>query len=154
MIYSVRRVLSVALVAAMMAVVGYGLLVGGTVLLQDGLTSVVVGVSVVLWLFLAAVIQDHAKCGKNGLSTAIGFGLLSPLIGGAFFGPLALMLLVIKWYISFPVGAVTGVLVWACVTIGRAGRPDQAKHAPELAPVASPAFPEPTDLKPLIDFFS
>jgi hypothetical protein len=118
MLFAVRLTL-VAIVAAIGALAGLGLLLGSAPRLGDGITRLVLGVSVLLWLALSIVIRWQIARGRNGLTTAVGLGLLSPLIGGLLIGPpLSLFLLLSKWYVSFPTGAIMGAVVWACLSIG------------------------------------
>lgn len=112
------RLALVVLVAAAMAVVGYQLLFreGSERWILDGQSLYFVLPSVLLWLALAPVLSRH------GYVTAVGWGVLSPLIGALFVaGPFGFFVVLALWKVAFPVGVVTGVLVKLAISIGKKG---------------------------------
>src|SRR5690348_13291215 len=116
------RLTLVSLVAAAMALVGLGLL--PDVPPRPGLYTWAAIVSAVLWLCLSPLVY------RQGLGMAVSVGLLSPLIAVAPASPLVILTLFfdIRTWVVFPTGAVTGVLVWACLSIGREGGRDKSEH--------------------------
>ncbi len=69
--------------------------------------------SILVWSFLVFAVRRETPVG------AAAWGLLSPVIGGMLMGgPIGLAMVVIHWYISFPVGAATGLLVRCCMRLG------------------------------------
>ncbi len=112
------RLALVVLVAVAMAVVGYQMLFreGSERWTLDGQSLYFVGPSVLLWLVLAPVLSRH------GYVTAVGWGVLSPIIGALFVaGPFGFFVVLSLWNIAFPVGVVTGVLVKLATSIGKRG---------------------------------
>ena len=114
MLWLVRPALT-AMVAAVMAVIGYQLMFkeGAERWSLDGQSFFFVVPSVLLWLALAFVLY------RQNYVTAIGWGLLSPLVGSLFVGGVAGPVVALAmWYVTFPVGILTGVLVKLCVSVG------------------------------------
>ena len=109
------RLALTALVAAVMAVIGYQLTFkpASERWTLDEQSFFFVGPSVLLWLALAFVLY------RQNYITAVGWGLLSPILGSLFVGGLAGPFLVLTmWYAAFPVGVLTGVLVKLCLAFG------------------------------------
>jgi hypothetical protein len=112
MIWGIRLGLVVA-VAAGMGAAGY-LLVFGVIGATGAGLALFVALSVTIWLVLALVIHR-----SNTYVTAIAWGLFSPLIGATFLGPpISYLYVLSKWYVCFPIGLATGLLVKFCVSIG------------------------------------
>jgi hypothetical protein len=126
------RLSLVSLVAAAMAIVGFALLPGFS-LRTSGRVGVA-AISAALWLCLSPLVY------RQSLGMAISVGLLSPLIAIAPFVPIAIVVLFvdIRYWVIFPTGALTGVLVWACLTIGGEsgrGKPKPIAGLPDGHPV-------------------
>jgi len=122
MIWLIRLSL-VSLVAAVMGIVGFRLLPGFT--FAPGGYLVVSAVSAALWICLTPLVY------RQGLGMAVSVGLLSPLIGIVPFMPIALFVFLVdfRYWVVFPTGALTGVLVRACLSIGQ----DSARGKPKYA---------------------
>jgi hypothetical protein len=105
------RLSLVVLVAAGMALVGFSLLPGS---FAPGRQFWAAAISAALWLCLCPLVY------RQGLGMAIVVGLLSPLIAAAPFSPLLVFaaFVDVRYGTVFLTGAVTGVLVWACLSIG------------------------------------
>jgi hypothetical protein len=115
MAFAIRLTLA-ALVAAVLAVVGFQLAFrqGPGVWLLDGQSARLVGPSVLLWLALSPMLAH------GGYVTAAGWGLLSPLLGSLLVaGPAGPFVALVLWYVTFPVGVLTGLLVKACLSAGQ-----------------------------------
>ncbi len=101
----------VVLIAAVMGWLGlYLLFLGGPWFptLDEFWTHYVLVASIALWVVLSAVI------GRRSLETWAAWGLASPLLGCLLVAPPAsFALIIVKGYIAFPIGLVTGVLMWA-----------------------------------------
>lgn len=112
MIWVVRLSL-VAAIAAGLGVAG-SLLVFGIDGATGGGLALFAVLSIAIWLVLALVIHR-----SNTYVTAIAWGLFSPLIGATFLGPPISYLYVLStWYVCFPVGLATGLLVKFAVSLG------------------------------------
>jgi hypothetical protein len=122
----VLRVSLVALTAAAMGVVGLALLPG--VSLRPGGSAAAAAASVVLWLCLSPLVY------RQSLGTAVTVGLLSPLIAIAIGSPMLVVALFfnIRYWVVFLVGALTGVLVRACLSVGQEGGRGKPKRAAGL----------------------
>ncbi len=111
----ITRLTLTALIATMMAVVGYQLMFKPVNELSefDGQSFMFVVPSVLLWSLLAFVLR------RETYVTAVGWGVLSPIIGSLLInwaiGP---VVAIVMWYVTFPVGILTGVLVKLCVSFG------------------------------------
>jgi hypothetical protein len=96
-----------------MAVLGYQLMFKAPAEwgLLDSQSFYFVWPSILLWLVLAFVLRRH------NYITAIGWGLLSPIIGSLMVaGPFGPFVALAMWYATFPVGIITGVLVKLCMS--------------------------------------
>ena len=127
MVWIVRLCLT-ALVATIMAVIGYQLMFKQGVerwnLDEESLYFVVP--SVLLWLALAVVLY------RGNYVTAMGWGLLSPIVGSFFVGgPAGPVVALVSWYVTFPIGILTGVLVKLCLSIR--SRPPRTLQPSEAA---------------------
>jgi hypothetical protein len=112
------RLALVVLAAVVMAVVGYQLLFrdGAEMWTLDRQSFYFVWPSVVLWVALAPVVSRHDYV------TAVGWGVLSPIVGALFVaGPVGIFAVLAQWYVTFPVGVVTGVLVKFATSVGKDG---------------------------------
>ncbi len=109
----VFRIVLVSLVAAVMSIIGLSLL--PEINPGPGGRAVAAAVSVVLWLCLSPLIY------RQSLGMAVSVGLMSPLIVAAPVLPIALIALFvdIRYWIIFPTGALTGFLIWVCLSIGQ-----------------------------------
>ena len=125
MIWVVRLSL-VAAIAAGLGVAGYFLVFGIDGATGGGL-ALFAALSIAIWLVLALVIHH-----SNTYVTAIAWGLFSPLIGATFLGPPISYLYVLStWYVCFPVGLATGLLVKFAVSLG--GRAAGATNGKSVA---------------------
>jgi hypothetical protein len=117
------RISLVSLAAAAMSFVGLALL--PDVSLRPGGSAGMAAVSVVLWLCLCPLVY------RQSLGMAVSVGLLSPLIAVAPAMPIAVLALFfdIRSWLVFPTGALTGVLIWACLSIGQENGWRKPKHA-------------------------
>ena len=109
------RLALAALVAAVMAVVGFQLAfrLGPGVWQLDAQSARLVGPSVLLWLALSPLLSN------GDYVTAAGWGLLSPILGSLLAaGPVGPFVALVLWYVTFPVGVLTGVLVKVCLSAG------------------------------------
>lgn len=71
-------------------------------------------ISVALWLGLSPLVY------RQGFGMAVTVGLMSPLIAVApMFVVFAVFAFDIRYWVVFPTGALTGVQVWACLSIGQ-----------------------------------
>jgi hypothetical protein len=106
-----------------MSFVGLALL--PNVSLRLGEYTAMAAVSVTLWLCLSPLVY------RQSLGMAVGVGLMSSLIVIAIGSPIAVLafLFVIRYWLVFPTGALTGVLIWACLSIGRESGRRKPKHA-------------------------
>ena len=113
----------VCLAAAGMGVVGLALLPVAS-LRHPGYAWMAV-VSVILWLCLSPLVY------RQSLGTAISVGLMSPLLVMALGSPIAVLALFfdMRYWVIFPTGALTGVLIRTCLTIGRESERSKPKHA-------------------------
>ena len=120
------RISLVCLAAACMDVVGLALLPVAS--LRHPGYAWAAAVSVVLWLCLFALVY------RQSLGMAISVGLMSPLIVMALGSPIAVLALFfdMRYRVVFPTGALTGVLVRACLSIGQENEPGKPKHTGEL----------------------
>jgi hypothetical protein len=66
----------------------------------------------VFWTLMALLLKHQPYF------VAAALGLLSPLVGTSFFLVGGWAIAVEMWYIVFPMGIVTGILVKACVSVG------------------------------------
>ncbi len=111
----ITRLTLTALIATVMAVVGYQLMFKPVSELSefDGQSFMFVAPSVMLWSVLAFILR------RQTYVTAVGWGVLSPIIGSLLInwaiGP---VVAIVMWYVTFPVGVLTGVLVKCCVSLG------------------------------------
>jgi hypothetical protein len=120
MIWMLRLSL-VGLTAAAMALVGSALL-PDLALRPSGYVALA-AISAALWLGLSPLVY------RQGLGMAISVGLMSPLIPIALGMPIAILaLLDIRYWTMFPTGALTGVLVWASLSIGNPARSERWKR--------------------------
>lgn len=122
------RLSLVSLVAAAMAIVGFAVLPGFH--LRPSGYATAAASSAALWLCLSPLVY------RQSLGMAVSVGLLSPLIAIAPFVPIAVMVLFvdIRYWVIFPTGALTGGLVWACLSIGGKrgrGKPNSIGGLPE-----------------------
>jgi hypothetical protein len=110
-----------------MGAIGFALLPG--ISLSPGGWAGVAAASAGLWLCLCPLVH------RQSLGTAVTVGLLSPLIVIAVGSPLAIMIVLfnIRYWVIFPIGALTGVLVWACLSIGRDAGQDNLPSPPAKA---------------------
>jgi hypothetical protein len=118
------RLVLTAFIAAVMAVVGYQFIFtdDSERWKLDGQSFYFVVPSVLLWLVLAPVLR------RQNYVSAVGWGLLSPLIGSLLAGgPAGPLLVLVMWYAAFPIGILTGVLVKLCVSLG-SKRPTDPLH--------------------------
>jgi hypothetical protein len=117
------RISLVSLAAAAMSFVGLALL--PDVSLRPGGYAKIAAVSVALWLCLSPLVY------RQSLGMAVSVGLLSPLIAFAPGLPMAVfaLFLDIRYWLVFPTGALTGVLVWACLSIGQESGRDEPQPA-------------------------
>jgi hypothetical protein len=67
---------------------------------------------VVFWTLIAFLVK------RQTYLLATGLGLLSPLICSSFFLLVGWIIVLQVWYIAFPIGIVTGLLVKVCVSVG------------------------------------
>jgi hypothetical protein len=104
------RISLVSVTTAAMSFIGLGMLPG---VHGREAYAAVAAVSIVLWLCLSPLVY------RQSLGLAVSVGLMSPLIAVAPMLPIALIALLVdfRYWIIFPVGAVTGALVWACLRI-------------------------------------
>jgi hypothetical protein len=112
-IIMVVRLSLVVCVAAVMAVVGYQLMIKAPAEWGrlDAQSFYFVWPSIWLWLALAFVLR------RQNYTTAIGWGVLSPIIGSLMVaGPFGPFVALAMWYATFPVGIITGVLVKLCMS--------------------------------------
>lgn len=113
----ITRLILTALIATMMAIVGYQLMFKpiNELLQFDEQSFMFVTPSVLLWFVLAFILR------RETYVTAVGWGLLSPIIGSLFInwaiGP---AVAIVMWYVTFPIGILTGVMVKLCVSFGDA----------------------------------
>jgi hypothetical protein len=116
------RISLVGLAAAAMSFVGLALL--PDVSLRPGGYAAVATGSVVLWLGLCPLIY------RQSLGMAVSVGLMSPLIAIALISPTALFAFFdIRHSLVFPTGALTGVVIRACLSIGQESGRGKAKPA-------------------------
>jgi hypothetical protein len=117
------RISLVSLAAATMSCVGLALL-PEIFLIPQGYAVVAAG-SVVLWLCLSPFVY------RQSLGMAVSVGLMSPLIVIAIGSPIAVLALFfdVRCWLVFPTGALTGVLIWACLSIGQESGHGKPKHA-------------------------
>lgn len=116
------RISLVCLAAAAMSFAGFALLPDLSI--RPGAYAGLAAFSVALWLCLSPWVY------RQGLGMAVSVGLLSPLIAVApLFAVFAAFAFDIRYWVVFPIGALTGVLVWACLSIGREKERDKPKHA-------------------------
>src|SRR5262249_12304963 len=66
----------------------------------------------VFWGLMAILLKHQSYL------IAVLLGILSPLICSSFFLLLGWIIVIQMWYIAFPMGLVTGILVKACVSVG------------------------------------
>jgi hypothetical protein len=120
------RISLVGLVAAAMSFVGLALL--PDIALRPGGYAGVAAVSVALWLCLSPLVY------RQSLGMAVSVGLLSPLIAIAPGLPIVVFALFVdlRYWLIFPTGALTGILVRACLSIGREDGRGKPKHAAGL----------------------
>jgi len=117
-----KRVINAIVISASMALLGSILVTAAHPDTKDYLSnpwilSIVIITSVGLWLKAARDNQGNLK----SFLTIIAFGILSPLagaliaglatgfIGGVF---IATMIVVHAWYITFPIGLITGFMIF------------------------------------------
>jgi hypothetical protein len=107
------RISLVSLVAAAMSFVGLALL--PDVSLGPGDYAGMAAFSVVLWLCLCPLVY------RQSLGMAVSVGLLSPLLATVPWSPLLVfaLFLDVRYGLVFLTGALTGVLVRACLSIGQ-----------------------------------
>lgn len=116
----ITRLTLKALIATVMALVGYQLMFKpvNEVFAFDRQSFMFVVPSVLLWSVFAFILR------RQTYVTAVGWGVLSPIIGSLLInwaiGP---VVAVVMWYVTFPVGVLTGVLVKLCVSFGDTGLP-------------------------------
>lgn len=114
------RLPAVVLIAGVMGWLGLFLMFLGTHWVPgpgDFWTLYVLAASVLLWSVLSAVL------GRRSLATWAAWGLSSPLLGCLLvYPPASFALVIVKCYVAFPVGLVTGMLVWAVFEIGPPSR--------------------------------
>jgi hypothetical protein len=121
------RLSLVSLAAAAMGFVGFGLLPGFS--LRPAGYAGVAAISAALWLCLTPLVY------RQGLGMAVCVGLLSPLIAVAPMLPIAVLALFldVRYWVVFPTGALTGVLVWAILSIGQERGRGEPKHVAGLS---------------------
>ncbi len=114
------RLPAVALIAVVMGWMGLFLMFLGSQWvpgLGDFWTIYVMTASVLLWSVLSALL------GRRSLATWAAWGLASPMLGCLLvYPPASFALVIFKCYVAFPVGLVTGMLVWAVFEIGPSSR--------------------------------
>jgi hypothetical protein len=114
------RLPAVVLIAVVMGWLGLFLMFLGSHWfpgLDEFWTLYVMAASVVLWSVLSAAL------GRRSLKTWAAWGLVSPILGGLLvFPPASFALIIVKSYVVFPVGLVTGMLMWAIFEIGHSNR--------------------------------
>jgi hypothetical protein len=117
------RISLVSLAAATMS--GVGLAVLPDISLRPWGYAAVAAGSVVLWLGLSPLVY------RQSLGMAVSVGLMSPLIVIAIGSPIAVLALFfdIRYWLVFPTGALTGVVIWACLSIGQERGRGKPKHA-------------------------
>jgi hypothetical protein len=120
------RISLVSLVAAVMSFVGLVLL--PDVSLPPGGYAAMAAVSVALWLCLSPLVY------RQSFGMAVSVGLMSPLIVIAIGSPIAVFTLFfdIRYWLVFPTGALTGVLIWACLSIGQERGRGKPKHSANI----------------------
>ena len=117
------RVSLVSLTAAAMSFVGLALI--PDISLRPGGYAGMAALSVVLWLGLCPLVY------RQSLGMAVSVGLLSPLLATVPWSPLLVfaLFLDVRYGLVFLTGALTGILVRACLSIGQERGPGKAKHA-------------------------
>ena len=117
----IRRLFAVAVVATVMAWIGTFLVIrvemGET---NETFTPIylhVIAVSNVMWHLIARSLHRRRAPLWQGLA----LGLISPLLGGLTL-PFGVPVILKAWYVSFPVGVVTGDIVWRLMSSSWSGR--------------------------------